>query len=302
MEFVSDLNWTYEPELDPMLACPVNPAPGRLGGPFGFYVDFESNCLVKDNINLNLKLVLAMYSSPVRGSPMTIDTATFEPHPLGLGIDYSGDQMASSELDHATYFDIYSRLTESSSSDSLFSMSNDDLSEPETVHVEELEPKIPEPILTGASPIMERAQYRPKLVDLLRSQFSPEEIKLFGTCLLQCTHCTEEFHHHLDFALHLDRIRQNRPFKCPLKSCPWNVLGHTRKMDLRRHCMAHFPKGKAGREIETVLPEERQRIMEMVFPCHLNCGKYFYRKDSLKRHIKLLHENEGAKARKRAKK
>lgn len=298
MEFVSDVNWTYEPDLDPMLACPVNSAPGKLGGPFGFYVDFETNCLVKDNINLNLKLGLAMYSSPVRSSPVTMET-TFEPQPLVLGIEYTED---SSELDREAYFDIYSRLTESSSSDSLFSMSNDDLSEPETLKVEEFEPKIPQPILTRASPMMERAQYRPKFLDLLKRQFSPEELKLFGTCLLQCTHCTEEFHHHLDFALHLDRINQNRPFKCPLKSCPWNVLGHTRKMDLRRHCMAHFPKGKAGTEIETVLPEERQRIMSMVFPCHLNCGKYFYRKDSLKRHIKLLHENEGAKARKRAKK
>lgn len=294
MEQLSAINWTYEPELDPMLALPSAPYPGKLGGPFGFYVDFEANYLVNDNINLNLKLGLTVASS-LAVSPVTMNDLDMSVLPENDSIlDYAEPRVLQVEFtpkETNTYFEEYSSQPESHSSDSIFTMSNEELSDSESVFREEHFPR--EPITSTKQPAVAKRNicFKPSFQDLLFKSFTNDQIKEFGTCRLHCTHCPEEFHEHIKFAAHLDAIKQNRTFKCPLKSCPWSILGHIRKVDLRRHCMVHFPKGKVGREIQTILAEERQNITELVFPCHMNCGKYFYRKDSLKRHIKLLHDS-----------
>lgn len=116
-----------------------------------------------------------------------------------------------------------------------------------------------------------------------------------------CTHCNDEFESLLLLAEHFDKYKLTTAHKCPFDSCPFFMIGFTRKADLRRHCLTkHFEKGKLTQSINKNI---KQVLNNLIYSCKIdNCGKNFYRKDSLQRHLKLVHKNENSKFNKKMKK
>lgn len=75
--------------------------------------------------------------------------------------------------------------------------------------------------------------------------------------------------------------------RCPVRDCPWSQR-KIRRAELRKHCFeTHLNKGKIARGID---PETADLISLLSYKCNVpNCGKHYSRSDSLKRHIKLIH-------------
>mmetsp|Transcript_195 Transcript_195/g.174 ORF Transcript_195/g.174 Transcript_195/m.174 type:complete len:382 (-) Transcript_195:655-1800(-) len=116
-----------------------------------------------------------------------------------------------------------------------------------------------------------------------------------------CTHCNNRFDSILQLGHHFDKNKLVTPHKCPFDSCPYFFIGFARKAELRRHCLTkHFEKGKLTQSINQNI---KQVLNNLIYSCKIdNCGKNFYRKDSLQRHLKLVHENENSKFNKKMKK
>lgn len=119
--------------------------------------------------------------------------------------------------------------------------------------------------------------------------------------LVICTHCNNRFDSILQLGHHFDKNKLVTPHKCPFDSCPYFFIGFARKAELRRHCLTkHFEKGKLTQSINQNI---KQVLNNLIYSCKIdNCGKNFYRKDSLQRHLKLVHENENSKFNKKMKK
>lgn len=118
---------------------------------------------------------------------------------------------------------------------------------------------------------------------------------------IACSHCDYTARNILELAKHFDKFRINAGHKCPFETCPFNFIGFTRKAELRRHCISsHFERGKLN---ESTNQSVKTVLSNLVYSCKFpNCGKNFYRKDSLQRHLKLVHENENSKFNKKLKK
>lgn len=118
---------------------------------------------------------------------------------------------------------------------------------------------------------------------------------------IACSHCDYTAPNILELAKHFDKFRINAGHKCPFETCPFNFIGFTRKAELRRHCISsHFERGKLN---ESTNQSVKTVLSNLVYSCKFpNCGKNFYRKDSLQRHLKLVHENENSKFNKKLKK
>lgn len=118
---------------------------------------------------------------------------------------------------------------------------------------------------------------------------------------VSCSHCNDDFKSLLLLAEHFDKHKLTTAHKCPFDSCPFNLIGFSRKADLRRHCLTnHFEKGKLTQSINQNV---KLVLNNLIYSCKMdNCGKNFYRKDSLQRHLKLVHENENSKFNKKMKK
>lgn len=119
--------------------------------------------------------------------------------------------------------------------------------------------------------------------------------------LILCTHCNQRFDSILQLGHHFDKYKVVTHHKCPFDSCPYFFIGFARKAELRRHCLTnHFEKGKLTQSINQNI---KQVLNNLIYSCKIdNCGKNFYRKDSLQRHLKLVHENENSKFNKKMKK
>lgn len=93
-----------------------------------------------------------------------------------------------------------------------------------------------------------------------------------GACL--CGHCGGKFSNLVEFSRHLDEFQIRRHYTCPLmESCVWSVIGFSKRSEWVRHIRnQHGPKGAT-------------------FRCHYpDCQRGFIRKDTLKRHMMLLHD------------
>lgn len=90
-----------------------------------------------------------------------------------------------------------------------------------------------------------------------------------------CSHCTSQFRTILDMARHMDQHGLCRQFHCEHEDCPWYVCGFSTASEWSRHT-----KSQHGTVITISCSQ---------------CNKGFTRKDSLKRHMNLVHENKNSR-------
>lgn len=95
-----------------------------------------------------------------------------------------------------------------------------------------------------------------------------------------CSHCKDQFRTILDLCEHMDAVSVRRPFHCPDTDCPWHVAGFPTASEWCRHTRFQHHRG---------MDQDAQKL-----GCE-SCGKKFTRKDSLKRHYILVHENENSR-------
>lgn len=94
-------------------------------------------------------------------------------------------------------------------------------------------------------------------------------------------------------------ISSKKPlYKCPVAGCQWGVQQFAKKSDLRKHCFdKHLVRGKIASGID---PMTANKIMLLLHKCPIpSCGKHYSRSDSLKRHIKLIHQRPTSRFNKR---
>lgn len=90
--------------------------------------------------------------------------------------------------------------------------------------------------------------------------------------LYTCSHCSIRFPSILKFAKHLHQYDVKRAYRCDDQNCPWYYVGFFKAPEWKRHISCQHK-----------LPNQ--------YPCaSQNCSKTFSRKDSLRRHMLLVHE------------
>lgn len=87
-----------------------------------------------------------------------------------------------------------------------------------------------------------------------------------------CSHCPSSFRTIMDLAQHMDESLVMRPFHCPEEDCPWHICGFPTASEWCRHTRSQHGSVDA-------------------LGCQ-SCQKTFTRKDSLKRHVMLVHDNQ----------
>ncbi|KAG5361764.1 hypothetical protein CJU90_3196 [Yarrowia sp. C11] len=88
-----------------------------------------------------------------------------------------------------------------------------------------------------------------------------------------CTNCHRNgkplsFRTMIELAVHFDSHGLMRKSKCEKKGCPWSVVGFSTRSEKNRHT--------------------KSQHSDLNYPCQI-CGRRFGRCDSLKRHLKLVH-------------
>lgn len=115
---------------------------------------------------------------------------------------------------------------------------------------------------------------------------------------IECNHCTQCFNKATHYAEHLDRLVLVPKYDCPVPSCLHARIGFLKKMDLKIHIsQIHLTKYNGCKKTEEKSkvrdkfgPKVFDRMMSYLNVCNVeSCGRAFYRKDSLNRHMKLLH-------------
>jgi hypothetical protein len=108
-----------------------------------------------------------------------------------------------------------------------------------------------------------------------------------------CEICNANLANYCEFVKHFDRHQLHRNtrryHKCVVPVCPMSIIGFKKKSSLRHHTHEyHFYRGYIVDEfLEWEAP-----LRQLLYTClHPGCAKAFYRRDSLTRHTRLLHEN-----------
>lgn len=106
-----------------------------------------------------------------------------------------------------------------------------------------------------------------------------------------CLNCNKKFRNYWDFAGHFTNSNcwkntSGREHFCVVKTCPFSILGFSRKLCLRHHCHdSHF----TGQRVSKDCKEWEPILQGISFYCD-QCGKSFYRRDSLVRHVNAVHK------------
>lgn len=130
--------------------------------------------------------------------------------------------------------------------------------------------------------------------------FTMEQLTKPKKGLFSCLHCTSKFSSIIEYAKHLDTIEFKRPYKCPFNDCCWKYLGMTTPAKLRRHCaLQHMPR--LNDEMKKILNIKVDSYPEMECS-HKYCDKVFMRKDSIIRHLQMVHNNINSRFNQRLKK
>ncbi|AOW26381.1 zinc finger protein RME1 [Candida albicans L26] len=132
----------------------------------------------------------------------------------------------------------------------------------------------------------------------LLSRFSSrliQKLRLAESDMKCRKHCNTRFGNYLELIDHfeghgLQRYLSSRTFICPVKECPMNMIGFDKRAELRHHVHSdHVTHGL----VSIQYAKYSEEIKEFLFVCdEENCGKGFYRSDTLTRHIKLVHKRE----------
>ncbi|EMG45648.1 hypothetical protein G210_4158, partial [Candida maltosa Xu316] len=130
------------------------------------------------------------------------------------------------------------------------------------------------------------AKYSPRLLQRMRLSESDTKCR---------KHCHENFRSYSQLIDHyesngLECYLQSRSFICPVKECPMNIIGFDKRADLRHHVHSdHVTHGLVSDQYSKYAKE----IQEFLFVCdEPDCGKGFYRSDTLSRHMKLVHKRQ----------
>lgn len=111
---------------------------------------------------------------------------------------------------------------------------------------------------------------------------------------VSCCHCKEQFSTTLDYAAHLDAHSVAVQHTCPVADCPFSYLGFSKKGDLRIHVFnAHFKKKKGLKHHrpDTEGDHLKSELSNLLYICeNHHCLRPFYRRDSLTRHMRLVHK------------
>ncbi|GME95525.1 unnamed protein product [[Candida] boidinii] len=117
--------------------------------------------------------------------------------------------------------------------------------------------------------------------------------------VFKCSHCKSTFPTLPSLVHHLDKLKIVHSCKCPVKGCPYRLVGLPRRIELERHCLSqHSLKletaeqvSKSGKGVS-----KTDRGSNWKYSCnHDGCGRKFKRKDSLRRHSHLVHENPNSR-------
>lgn len=127
----------------------------------------------------------------------------------------------------------------------------------------------------------------------IRDKFSEAEIKAIKLAEVEktCFHCDAKFENYRELLDHYEQkslfLKHPHQFACPVKSCPMNAIGFMRKVSLRQHVMLnHYTKGYLRSEFK----EHANELRKVIYSCRYEqCKKGFNRKDSLTRHVRLVH-------------
>jgi hypothetical protein len=130
----------------------------------------------------------------------------------------------------------------------------------------------------------------------LYEKFSAKDVKSirFVEAESSCSHCEVRFNNYVDlvdhYSAHATVSLNTRNHTCPVDLCPMQIIGFDKRANLRHHVVTHhFSKGY-------ILPEDAvysKELQQLIYTCEDQlCGKGFYRRDSLTRHIKLVHHNQ----------
>lgn len=145
------------------------------------------------------------------------------------------------------------------------------------------------------------ARGRDVMTELINSEFDRKSIEKhkIQNFDIHCSYCSKKHRNYWDFILHLKsknckKGRCLREFQCIVTSCPFFIIGFQRKQCLRHHCHdSHFHNGR----VTEACQQWKSKLEELSFMCS-DCGKSFFRRDSLSRHIRL-HSDPNSKKRKR---
>lgn len=126
---------------------------------------------------------------------------------------------------------------------------------------------------------------------------------------ISCTHCEQTFANVELFTQHLDQYNLSTTYKCADRLCPFSEIGFMRKVDLRVHIThVHMHEYNSGNiEVKQRIINSNPKVFAF-FTAHTymcdqpDCRRIFYRKDTLTRHIRLVHNNPKKQAAKKWKK
>ncbi|CAK9440276.1 uncharacterized protein LODBEIA_P43760 [Lodderomyces beijingensis] len=137
------------------------------------------------------------------------------------------------------------------------------------------------------------------------SRYSVKLIESIKLCSAdaQCEkHCSKIFQSYLDMIAHYQENKLmssvfDRNYRCPVHECPLHVIGTKNRADLRHH--VHYEHITNG-YVHQYFKQYDQNIKDILFVCsEPDCGKSFYRSDSLTRHLRLVHKEKKTKKKKR---
>ncbi|KAA8915738.1 hypothetical protein TRICI_002120 [Trichomonascus ciferrii] len=144
--------------------------------------------------------------------------------------------------------------------------------EEEDEEAEEVIPEVKTPPVNASDAIANGFPPGTLVTELKRNPIIWKQVTKAKKGVYKCSHCKQKFSKLLHFAQHMDEKGLRRPYRCHYSSCPWYVMGFSKRSEWVRH---------------TKYQHEREQTYKCPMP---DCEKEFTRKDSLKRHGILVHD------------
>lgn len=140
---------------------------------------------------------------------------------------------------------------------------------------------------------------KPTFESYLKEYIKDDDYKLSKS--VNCNHCETSFNNILKYCKHLDEFKLTTPYQCADKTCPFHKVGFMKKIDLRVHITQVHLQVYNNSSIQEKMklieknPQVYEFFMNYTYVCpNETCKRIFYRKDTLNRHVKLVHAANNA--------